>query len=75
MTPGPISIRQAAALYVSMLERRGAVFTLDEDDIWHVDLNGCEDIGSEHEAADTAHTLFLMKDEIRAVLVAQRVQH
>jgi hypothetical protein len=75
MRPGPISLREAAILYMGALQRRGAVFTLRANDDWHCDLDGCDGITNHDEAEDISGTLFLMRDEIRAVLVSLRVQH
>ena len=75
MTPGPISLQAAAALYMAILERRGVTFALRDDGYhFHCELNG-SDVSSDAEAADIAENVLLMRDEIRGLLLAQRVRH
>ena len=73
--PRSIMPAEAAGLLVSILTRRGAVFTLDADGYFRCDLNGVKDIVDHDDAAGLAKCVLALRDEIRAVLLAERVQH
>ena len=83
MTSEPSSLRRltphdAAALLVSALEARGAVFEADADGYLHTDLNGCGPrpttlLGLEPDAL--AAVILALADEITVMIRARAVQH
>jgi hypothetical protein len=72
--PRQLTPAETAACLVSIIERRGGIFTLRPDGTFWLDLDA-SDITSHHEAKDYVDVVLVLRDEIRAVLVAQRVRH
>ena len=65
---------EAAALLVASLERRGAVFVLDDEGYLRADLNGIP--GLDYKRAERlSHAILSLHDDIKAMLHARRVQH
>jgi hypothetical protein len=72
--PRSLTPTETAACLVTIIERRGGIFTLRSDDTFWLDLDA-SDITSHDEAATFIDVVLVLRDEVRAVLVAQRVRH
>jgi hypothetical protein len=65
---------EAAALLLAWLEARGAIARLQGDDDVRVDLNPIADMT--YEKADAfARGILSLRDELRVILIARRIQH
>ena len=74
MIEDPITPREFAALLVSWIEGQGGVFSLDHDDTFRLDLNPIRDM--DYKRADAiSHAVLGVRDEVRQVLLSQRIQH
>lgn len=64
----------AAACFLSWLESRGALVTLNADQTFRVDLDGVSDFGNLSPDV-CANVVLSLRDEIRQILLARRVMH
>jgi hypothetical protein len=70
-----ITTREAAALLISSLERRGARFILNDDETFRCDLDGLGIDETSEEANTIACAVLTLRDDIRVWLIAQRTTH
>lgn len=75
MSHEQITAKEAAALLLSICERAGAVVTVNEDDLFHIDLDPCRARLDDEKARQVMSAIFALSDEIRAELIARRVIH
>lgn len=66
--------REAAACLVAILQRRGAVFSLTAAGYVHCNLDP-SDVSTHEEAEDLAQCVLALREEIKALLREDRVQH
>jgi hypothetical protein len=69
-----LSPQQAAVLLVADLQRLGAVFTMGEDGYFLCDLNPIKDM-TWQKADDLSQAVLGLRHEIKALLLADRVEH
>ncbi len=69
-----ITAHEAAVLLLDEIESKGAIVTMNEDDLFFVDLNPIE--GLTHQSAERLSLLVLsVREEIRSILKARRTLH
>ena len=66
---------ETAALFVTWLQRHGAVLTLNEQGYIRCNLDGATCVRDEDHAGVISGAVFALRDEIRAILRAERVRH
>lgn len=75
MTVEQITQGEAAFLLVTCVELRGGVFALDEENYFHLNLDGI-DFAKWNTTPDfVAAAVMSLRDEVRQILLSRRVMH
>ncbi len=75
MTPKHLTPREAVGCLMAVLQRLGAIFSLTPDGCYmHCDLDA-SDVSTYEEADDLAQCVLALREEIKALLREDRVQH